>query len=91
MDLFDWLDVIGKLRGEGLTQAEIGEKIGWSESKVKDYSRLLNAIVAKVLILGKKHQTGRATVKVANATFTEGWFRDSGLYALCEKYQLQMF
>jgi len=28
MDLFDWLDVIGRLRDEGLTQAEIGERIG---------------------------------------------------------------
>ena len=25
MDLFDWLDIIKKLREEGLTQAQIGE------------------------------------------------------------------
>ena len=89
MDLFDWLDVIGRLRAEGLTQAEIGEKIGWTESKVKQYSALLNSIVTDVLGLAKKHQTGRVTEKVTNVTFTEGWFRDSGLYALCEKYQLR--
>lgn len=77
-----WLDVIGRLRAEGLTQAEIGEKIGWTESKVKQYSALLNSIVTDVLGLAKKHQTGRVTEKVTNVTFTEGWFRDSGLYAL---------
>ena len=69
MDLFDWLDVIGRLRAEGLTQAEIGEKIGWTESKVKQYSALLNSIVTDVLGLAKKHQTGRVTEKVTNVTF----------------------
>ena len=39
MDLFDWLDVIGRLRAEGLTQAEIREKIGGQ--KVKSSSALL--------------------------------------------------
>lgn len=90
MDLFDWLDLISGLREQGLTQAEIGEKIGWTESKVKQYSALLNSIVTDVLGLAKKHQTGRVTEKVTNVTFTEGWFRDSGLYNLCEKYQLRL-
>ena len=90
MDLFDWLDIIGRLRDEGLTQAEIGEKIGWSRTKVADYARLIENTVANVLELAKVYQSGRTTENVAIATFTEGWFRNSGLYALCEKYQLRL-
>lgn len=71
MDLFDWLGVIGRLRTEGMTQVEIGEKIGWSRTKVADYARLIENTVANVLELAKVHQSGRAT-------FTERWFRDSG-------------
>ena len=43
---------------------------------------LLSKIVAEVLDFSKLYQTGRATKKVAIATFdfTEGWFRNSGLY-----------
>jgi hypothetical protein len=73
-----------------LTQAEIGEKIGWTESKVKQYSALLNSIVTDVLGLAKKHQTGRVTEKVTNVTFTEGWFRNSGFYDLQPEYQLRL-
>jgi ParB-like chromosome segregation protein Spo0J len=51
------------------TQEEIGNKIGWSRSKVADYSKLLNEIVAQVLDIARKHQKDRATKKVANATF----------------------
>ena len=49
MDLFDWLDLISGLREQGLTQAEIGEKIGWSRTKVADYARLIENTVANVL------------------------------------------
>ena len=91
MGLFDWLDVIGRLRDEGLTQAEIGEKIGWSRTKVANYAQLIENTVTNVLELAKAHQSGRVTENVTIVTFTEGWFRDSDLYALCEKYQLQMF
>ncbi len=92
LDLFDWLDVIGKLRGEGLTQAQIGERVGWSRIVVAGYSRLQDIIVAQVLDLSKHHQYGRETKSVAGATFnfTEGWFRNSGLYDLQPKYQLQL-
>ena len=90
MDLFDWLGVIGRLRTEGMTQAEIGEKIGWSRTKVADYARLIENTVANVLELAKVHQSGRATENVAMVTFTERWFRDSGLYDLQEKYQKQL-
>ena len=82
MDLFDWLSIIQKLKGEGLTQKEIGEKIGWSRTKIADYQRINEKIVAEVVNLCKSHQNGRATNDVAIATFdfTEGWFRNSGLF-----------
>ena len=84
MDLFDWLDIIKKLRDEGLTQSQIGERIGWSESKVKQYSALLSTVVTQVLNLARQYQIGRVTPEVTFATFnfTEGWFRNSGLYDL---------
>ncbi len=92
MDLFDWLDVVGRLRDKGLTQAEIGGRVWWSESKVKQYSVLLNSIVTNVLDLAKQHKSGRVTEKVTMVTFlfTERWFRDSGLYNLPGKYQMQL-
>jgi len=80
-DLFDHLDYIADLR-EDHTQVEIAERFGWSRSKVSDYSALLKNIVAGVLGFAKKHQEGRATGDLATATFSEGWFRTSGLYDL---------
>ena len=89
MDLFDWIEVISSMKDEGYTQAEIGERIGWSRQKVNDYQTLINKIDAQVLNSAKKHQKGRASFNDANASnnFTEGWFRNSGLYDLDEKYQ----
>lgn len=97
MDLFDWLDIIKKLKEEGMTQEEIAKKIEWSTEQVKQYSVLLNNIVTDVLGLTKKVQEGRVTKKVTTVTsfidientsiktkpfnFTEWWFRNSGLYA----------
>jgi len=80
-DLFDHLDFIADLR-EDETQAEIAERLAWSESKVKNYSALLNKIVTPVLDLARSHQSGRVTSEVTSVTFTEGWFRTSGLYDL---------
>jgi ParB-like chromosome segregation protein Spo0J len=51
------------------TQEEIGEKIGWSRSKVCDYSNLLNNIDAQVLDIARKHQKDRASKIDAHATF----------------------
>jgi len=67
---------------DGLTQAEMAEKLGkdWSRSKVADHTSLLNNVVAEVLEIAKSHQEGRATGDVASETFTEFWFRKSGLY-----------
>ncbi len=92
MDLFDWLDIISKLRDEGLTQAQIGERIGWGRGQVSQYLMLLEKVATKVLVLARKYQKGRVA---ENATFvafnfTEGWFRNSGLYNLSEKYQLKL-
>lgn len=93
MDLFDWLGVIGRLRDEGLTQAQIGERVGWSRKQVADHSRTLESVVPQVLSLAKQHQVGRGTEVVPRGTafdFTEGWFRNSGLYRLPAQYQLAL-
>lgn len=87
-DLFDTLDTIEYLQEEGLTQAEIADVLddgfeSWSESKVKNHSSLLN-VVTEVLDMARRNQKGRVTGEVTNVTFnfTEGWFRNSGLYEL---------
>lgn len=56
-------------RLQGLTQATIGDMIGWEESTIKQYGALLKSIVTQVLELAKKHQKGRVTEKVTNVTF----------------------
>jgi ParB-like chromosome segregation protein Spo0J len=96
MDLFDWLDIIKKLKDEDLTQEVIGEKIGKSVDMVQFHNKLLNNIPTEVLSLCKKAQEGRVggettfvgieinneTIKIRPFNFTEGWFRTSGLYDL---------
>ena len=81
MDLFDWIELIGKMRNEGLTQQEIGERIGWSRDKVAGHSRIIENIVEQVLVKAKQHQKGRSTDKVVITTFnfTEGWFNRNGM------------
>lgn len=77
MDLFDWLGLVGKLRNEGLTQAAIGERIGWSRDSVKNYAHVLDRVGTQISDLAKQHQAGRVP---ANGTgvpafdFTEGGF-----------------
>ena len=53
---------------------------------------MLSTVVTQVLNLARQYQIGRVTPEVTFATFnfTEGWFRNSGLYDLCEKYQLAL-
>jgi len=86
---FDWLSIIQKLKNNGLTQKEIGEKIGWTRNLVAQYNQLLEKIVTQVLDFVKQYQIDRVTKDVTNVTFnfTEGWFRNSGLYDLNEDYQ----
>ena len=107
MDLFDWLDVIGRLQDEGLTQEKIGEVVGWSRDKIQKYIILRSQIVTEVLAFAKANQKGRVTINVTTGTtnerdvntfdFTEGWFRNSGLYELrddfgnpLEEYQMRI-
>ena len=77
-DLFDWLFRIKTLKAEGLTQAQIGARIGWEENHVKKHSMLLNKIVPQVLELAERCQDGRETDDVPNGTFnfTEGLLRN---------------
>jgi DNA modification methylase/transcriptional regulator with XRE-family HTH domain len=92
-DLFDRLDTIRQLKEQGLIQAEIGEVIGISRKQIADYSNLINHVVPVVLNLCRNHQEGRGTLNVPSGTyfnFTEGWFRDSGLYDLCDEFQLRL-
>ena len=91
MDLFDYLDVIKRLRVEGYTQKEIGEKLGWGEDKVFNHNKILNEIPTQNLDFCKLYQINRVGKKPTNVEFdfTEGWFRNSGLYELSEKYQLE--
>jgi DNA modification methylase len=80
-DLFDHVDYIADLRDEH-TQAEIAERLDWSESKVHQYSRLLNEVLTGVLELAKSHQEGRVSEDLTSVRFSEYWFRTSGLYDL---------
>ena len=80
MDLFDWIELIGKMRDESLTQDSIGEKIGWSRGKVSDYIQVLDS-AEHILGKAKEQQKGRAALIAESSAFnfTEGWFRESGL------------
>ena len=53
---------------------------------------LINKIAPQVLVLVREHQKGRGAKNAPSGAFdfTEGWFRNSGLYDLCEKYQLAL-
>lgn len=44
MDLFDWPSIIRRLRDEGLTQGQIGERTGWNREQVAQYLMPLNSI-----------------------------------------------
>ncbi len=83
---------VARLRAEGLTQAQIGERIGWSRSQVNNYLMLIDRVDTAVLDLARSHQNGRVSPDdtVVSFTFTEGWFRDSGLYDLPAEYQLRL-
>jgi len=64
-------------------QEQIGKTIGWSRDKVKNYSRTIESIGTRVLDFAKDHQNGRVPdngTNVPSFDFTEGWFRDSGIY-----------
>jgi len=79
---FDWLSIIQKLKDEGLTQKDIGEKIGWKKSYLSYHNQLLEKISTQVLDFAKTYQNGRVEEKSTNVefNFTEGWFRNSGFF-----------
>ena len=82
-DLFDDLDRIEYLRQAGHTQAEVGEQLGWSRSKVSQYTTLLSNVATQVLEIARSHQKGRVADSATSvAKFSEGWFRKSDLYDL---------
>jgi len=49
---------------------------------VAQYATILNEVVTEVLDLARSNQFGRVTDDVTAVTFSERWFRDSGLYDL---------
>jgi len=90
MDLFDWIELISSMKDEGYTQQGIGERIGWSRVSVKNHQKLTEAIGTHILEQAKENQKGRVPSNGTNVptnNFTEGWFRNSGLYDLNENYQ----
>lgn len=85
MDVFDYIESIAKMRDSGLTQSSIGERIGWSRAAISQYIGLMESVATNVLAKCKEHQDGRVAknaTSVALYNFTEGWFRNSGLYKL---------
>jgi len=82
-DLFDELDYIAREKERGLTLKEIVAKVdGWGEGYVKKRSRLLSNTVPRVRDMARGAKRRLGTEKVPSGTFTEGWFRNSGLYDL---------
>ncbi len=71
-------------RHEGLTQSAIGERIGWSRSAINNYQNLTDKVDTEVLAKCKAHQKGRVSKDdtTVSYSFTENWFRNSGLYKL---------
>jgi len=62
------------------------------QNEVATNTMLINKIAPQVLVLVREHQKGRGAKNAPSGAFdfTEGWFRNSGLYDLCEKYQLAL-
>ena len=93
-DLFDMLYKIQKMKDEGLTQREISEILRWGKDNTSRYSILVEKISPKFLEKSKTVQINRCETDSPRGEkfdFTEGWFRDSGLYGLDEEYQLLFF
>lgn len=82
-DLFDELDYIQQGKDDDLTLKEIAAKVeGWSYSYVKKRSGLLSNTVPRVREMARGAKRRLGTAEVPSGTFTEGWFRGSGLYGL---------
>ncbi|MFL2129580.1 hypothetical protein, partial [Ruoffia sp. FAM 26255] len=66
---------------------DIADRLNWSAQNVSNYNNVFTRISTQVLEKAKHHQKGRVDNKSTVVDFTEGWFRNSGLYDLNEKYQ----
>jgi len=74
-----------------MSQVEIGKVMGMARGSVSQYMMLVDKIATEVLDLSKQHQEGRVAQNATNVAhnFTEGWFRNSGLYYLNHDNQLK--
>ncbi|HQQ66850.1 MAG TPA: hypothetical protein PLO55_12015, partial [Thermotogota bacterium] len=77
--------VIGRLQDEGLTQEKIGEVVGWSREKIRNYVTLRSQIGTEILVFAKANQNGRVPTIGTNVpkseqnvnTFAEKLFRNA--------------
>jgi DNA modification methylase len=90
-DLFDWLGIVKELKNEGKKGVEIAKEVNKSSARVSQFTQLLENVSEESLTLCENHQEGRSDVGInsVNFSFTEGWFRDSGIYTLREFPQRQ--
>lgn len=67
------------------TQAQIGERIGWSREQVRNYGFVLDKVGTRILEMAKTHQEGRVPENGTRVTFhfTEGWFRPQTPVPFC--------
>ena len=92
LDVFDWCDIISmesqkvvgkKVNGEDKhpTDKEMGTKLGYGEDYIQKFRQLSEKICPSVYNVLKSHQINRGEQEPL-FEFTEGWFRNSGLYGL---------
>jgi hypothetical protein len=88
-DLFDKLDTIRVLKVDGMSQVEIGTLIDFDSTQTSRHLKIINKLPI-ILDLARHHQEGRGNEDLPNGNFnfTEGWFRNSGLYELKAKFHI---
>ncbi len=89
LDVFDWCDIVRK-ESETMTQEETAKKLGISRQYVSQFATIVAKIPDSIIKICKSHQLNRGDQEPL-FEFTEGWFRNSGLYGLSEKRQGQFF
>ena len=88
LTFWDYLWFIKAKKDQRLTLKEIANKLGWNEVKCKKYSAVLTNISSQFLQTANNQQKVMGTENSSQGTYTERWFRDSGLYDLSEESQL---
>ncbi|MFL2129563.1 hypothetical protein, partial [Ruoffia sp. FAM 26255] len=63
MDLFDWVELISKMRDEGYKGKDIADRLNWSAQNVSNYNNVFTRISTQVLEKAKHHQKGRVDNK----------------------------